>query len=78
MEASAMPILEIFESSGSKRVLRPPAERPGTCREAVEQWAKELGRADCAPFQVRLQNRMRGHELYEVKVGARVFSIVVH
>lgn len=77
MEA-AMPTLEIFESQGSKRVLRPPTTRPGTCREAVTQWARELSRADHAPFEVSFQRRMHGHELYEVKVGVRAFSVVVH
>ncbi len=77
MEA-AMPVLEIFESQGSKRTLRPSTERPGTCREAVVQWAQELSTADHAPFEVTFDGRMRGHELYRVKVGKRRFDIVVH
>lgn len=77
MEAD-LALLEIFESRGSKRVLRPPAKRPGSPREAVDQWAQELGEADGAETKVTFRRKEYGHELYDVRVGSRSFSVIAH
>lgn len=73
-----MAILEIFETSGAKQLLRPSTRRDGPTRAAVVGWAQDLSDSDEAPFEVKFQRKLRGHELYEVKVGARLFSVVVH
>lgn len=73
-----MAYLEIFERRAGKRYMREPTTREGSSREAVVSWAQDLSDADRAPFAVKLKNRMRGHELYVVSVGERVFEVVVH
>ena len=70
--------LEIFETEGSRQLLRPAALQEGKGREAVTSWARALGEADDAPFKVTFKNKAHGHELYEVRVGDRVFSVIAH
>jgi hypothetical protein len=70
--------LEIFETSGSKRMLRPASLREGKGREAVQGWADELGEADCAPVQVTFKRKLHGHELFIVRVGSRRFDVITH
>lgn len=73
-----MAYLEIFETRGEKRLLREPAQREGSPKEAVVGWAQALSDADHAPFTVKLKNKYRGHELYVVRVGDRKFEVIVH
>lgn len=68
--------LEIFETSGSRRVLRPGALREGTGREAIQCWAEELALADHVEFHLTFKRKLRGHELYEVRVGDRWFDVI--
>lgn len=70
--------LEIFETSGAQRTLRPGALREGDGREAVQRWADELGRADRAPVKVTFKRKLHGHELFSVRVGDRVFDVIAH
>jgi hypothetical protein len=72
-----MAYLEIFEETLSGRKLRPAAIQGGTSRrDAVVRWAQALSDADHAPFEIEFVQRMRGHELYEVRVGSRTFQVI--
>ena len=70
--------LEIFETEGSRQLLRPAALMEGKGRAAVTSWARALGEADDEPFEVTFKSKTHGHELFEVRVGDRVFSVIAH